>query len=92
MSRYVYLTLYAGLKYEFFITPTVLASDGIEDLPLEDRQCKYKKEIDGPQNSLFASYTSKSCLTECMMKYAAERAGGCAPIDFPLYHPERNKR
>ena len=62
-------TVQRGFKTLIKVQPSVTISDnGIKDLTIEDRQCRFQDEI--PKDmTLFQKYSPASCRFECMYHF-----------------------
>ena len=59
----------AGIETVVTITATEhVVGDGIRELDLSSRQCKFKDEV-GNDTDLFGVYTEKSCKLACAIRY-----------------------
>ena len=77
----------SGKHYKIKVTPSVLLSDeGVHDLDLKTRKCKFRYESDGLK--YFQQYSEALCKYECALQKSQEICG-CTPWNYPQLGPVR---
>ncbi len=73
-----------GYHIQIQVTPHVVeATNGLRELAVEKRRCRFRDEVDGVM-TIFSQYTQSGCHFECMLNQSRNICG-CTPWNYP--HP-----
>ena len=76
------INIYPGQEVQIeLVVEDHIVSDSFLELDLETRKCRTERELSDDE-SLFVTYTQKSCEFECSLRFAKEECG-CIGWNYP---------